>query len=589
MAKRYNVEDVLAMLDNGNESEKEELASDSDDDEDYQPGPGEPSSDDATDTDSESHACDTEDTTSPADLPPVKHKKLPPATERQGQYTWKKVDYEPPESGFTGEQPEVPLDVGSPLEYFKTLIDDDMLELLASKTNTYAVQKSGRELNTNKKELEQVIGMFLKMGLAPMAGTRMFWETDTRYPQVADIMSRNRFQNIIAHLHFVDNMVVTEEDKTDKLWKIRPWLTMFRNNCLKLVPEEYNSIDEQMVPFKGKYSGVKQYMHSKPHKWGFKIWCRCGISGLLYDFEIYQGSGVKEAGVGLGMSGDVVSRLCSTLPDEKNYKVTADNFFTSMPLIVKLKERGILYLGTARTNRLKNCRLKDEKDLKKEGRGSFDYRVETTHGVSAVKWYDNRAVLLVSSYLGPEPTDSVRRWDKAKKDFTLVTRPNVVKVYNSLMGGVDFLDCLISKYRYPMKARRWYIYLFWHTVTTALVQAWLLYRRHCSALAMPKKDIMKHRNFQAALATALIMTNVLVAQRGRPTGEVATVYSPRASRVDQPDDVRHDNVGHLPVKVGNRGRCKVCKNGFTDTSCVKCNVRLCFNEKRNCFMAYHVK
>ena len=53
---------------------------------------------------------------------------------------------------------------------------------------------------------------------------------------------------------------------------------------------------------------------------------------------------MEEVGVGLDVSGDVVVRLCFALPDGKNYKVTADNFFTSMPLIIKLKEPGILYL-----------------------------------------------------------------------------------------------------------------------------------------------------------------------------------------------------------------------------------------------------
>ena len=467
-----------------------------------------------------------------------------------------------------------------------------MIETVVLNSNVYALQKNGKPLNTNVKEIEQVIGMFLKMGLVNMPNTRMYWETETRYPPVADIMSRNRFMAIISSIHFVDNLCMSEEEKKDKLWKIRPWISMFREKCLELTPEEFNSVDEQMVPFKGKFSRLKQYMRNKPHKWGFKIWSRCGISCFHYDFDIYQGSGGDQSSgdEGFGVSGNVVLKLCSTLPKGKNFKVTADDFFTSIPLIVKLQEQGILYPGTARGNRLPDCNLKDDKALKKEGRGCFDYRVETTHQISAVRWYDNKAVTLVSSYVGPEPTSSVERWDKSRKEYVEVRCPGIVKSYNNLMGGVDFLDSLIAKYRYRIRSRRWYLYLFWHTITTALGQAWILYRKDAQSLNIDKKLWLSHRHFQADVAGAIIMQNVMVRKRGRPSagsGELPTTYSPRQTRSAPSDDVRYDGVGHLTIKVEKRGRCTSCPNGFTNTYCGKCKVRLCFTNKRNCFKFFH--
>ena len=297
------------------------------------------------------------------------------------------------------------------------------------------------------------------MGLVRMPSSRMYWETDTRLAPVADKVSRNRFLNIIAKLHFVENRSVTKKQQQDKLWKIRPWLNKFRENCLKLVPEEYNFIDEQMVPFKEKFSRIKQYMQNKPHKWGFTIWCRCGISGLLYDFDVYQGNGHEMHENSIGLSGDVVLQPCATLPAGKNYKAIADNFFTSMTLLCKRKERGILNLGTVRKNRLPGWELKD-KTLKEEGRGSFDHWAETTHDICAIRWFDNRAVTLVSSYLGTEPADAVRIWDKKKKEHVVVPSPYAVTAYNNFMSGVDFLDSLISKYSYHMRSKRWYVYLF---------------------------------------------------------------------------------------------------------------------------------
>ena len=43
-----------------------------------------------------------------------------------------------------------------------------------------------------------------------------------------------------------------------------------RNNCCTIKQEIENSIDEQIIPAKTKYSGIKQYNPKKPVKWGFK-------------------------------------------------------------------------------------------------------------------------------------------------------------------------------------------------------------------------------------------------------------------------------------------------------------------------------
>ncbi|KTG06625.1 hypothetical protein cypCar_00042679 [Cyprinus carpio] len=149
---------------------------------------------------------------------------------------------------------------------------------------------------------------------------------------------------------------------------------------------------------------------------GFKLWVRTGISGMLCDFDVYQGSvdGIRQAKSELGLSGDVVMKLTSTLPKGQNYKIYAD--FTGVPLVVKLLECGIHYVGTVRQVRLPNCNIEDEKILKKKGRGSFDVRVEGNHNICTVKW------------------------------------PYIVGTYNKHMGGVDLLDSFAAKYKFPMKS-----------------------------------------------------------------------------------------------------------------------------------------
>lgn len=171
-----------------------------------------------------------------------------------------------------------------------------------------------------------------------------------------------------------------------------------RNRFLEIPPEENHAVDEIMVSFKGK-SSLKQYIRDKPNLWGFKLWGRAGASGILYDFDVYQGSSEKAAN-SIGVGGDVVLKLCSTL-EPRNYKIFADNYFTSLPLVKALQDRSLWYVGTVRSNRLKGC--KSEKELKKEGRGSVDFKVETSCNIIALRWFDNKFVDVVSSYVGLNP------------------------------------------------------------------------------------------------------------------------------------------------------------------------------------------
>ena len=52
-------------------------------------------------------------------------------------------------------------------------------------------------------------------------------------------------------------------------------------------------------------------------------------------------------------------------------------------------------------------------------------------------------------------------------------------------------------------------------------------------------------------------------------------------------DVRFNTIYHLHEKRPQRGNVFVTSNIKSTPYCAKYNVRLCFNEQRNCFMDYH--
>ncbi|KAK3789300.1 hypothetical protein RRG08_001690 [Elysia crispata] len=284
------------------------------------------------------------------------------------------------------------------------------------------------------------------------------------------------------------------------------------------------------------------------------------------------------------MGGDVVMNMVKNLEEGKNYKLFADNLFSSLNLVKQLKEKGIMYVGTVRENRLKGCKLKREKALSKEGRGAMDSKVDTDSNITVVRWYDNKKVDVISSFIGAEPVANVNRWDKKAKKKVEVHCPAVIRTYNKHMGGVDLLDSLTALSKSKIKTRRWYIYLFYHTINMIVVTSWLMCRRHCKLL---QQSPVKLSDFQQLVADSLLMVERLP---GRPAaGSPRLLQSSQIQERRPAIDVRLDRVDHMPMH-GTRQWCKnpsCCQK--SSLLCAKCNIHLCLNKERNCLRDYHTK
>ncbi|KAJ8974547.1 hypothetical protein NQ317_000523 [Molorchus minor] len=161
----------------------------------------------------------------------------------------------------------------------------------------------------------------------------------------------------------------------------------------KIFPEEYQAIDEQIVALKGRL-GLKQYLQKKPKKWGVKIWVRAGVSGYMYRFEIYQGSGVE---------GNDDIGFC-------NHKIFFDNLFCSIPLLEILKKKQIWATGTIRSNRLEGAELiLHSNEIMKKGRGSTCVASTGCGTATVTKWMDNKPVHVASNCAGSKPENSTKR------------------------------------------------------------------------------------------------------------------------------------------------------------------------------------
>ena len=127
--------------------------------------------------------------------------------------------------------------------------------------------------------------------------------------------------------------------------------------------------------------------------------------------------------------------------------------------MVQLKSIGILSTATFRTNRLKGCPIASDKELKKEGRGSYDYRSDVNSGVYVIKWHDHKCVHLASTFPGVGATGTLKRWEAKGKSYIDVPLPDMMSDYNTSMGGVNriYRTTIMSK-------KRWYLKVIFHAL-----------------------------------------------------------------------------------------------------------------------------
>lgn len=493
-----------------------------------------------------------------------------------------------------------PDELQEPIEYFYKFFGKDLFDHIALQTMMYAHQNNNESFRVSAEEIEVFLGVHLEMSTCKMPRIRRYWSPRTRYSPVADCISYKKFADLQKYLHFNDNtkMKKKSEQGYDPLFKVRPILDHVRKNCLKTEPEEHSSVDEVMVPFKGRLE-IKQYIKNKPTKWGIKIFSIAGASGLTYDFLVYIGKGTVDNNRGIGIGGEVVLKLVDFLPKDKNYKVTFDNWFCGLPLLSELKKIGILATGTIRANRTMKCPLPDDKAMKQMARGSYVARYDQKNDICVVKWLDTKCVTVASSFLKAEPLDDCKRWDKSKKQHVTVARPHVISEYNLSMGGVDLSDMINALYKQDIRSPRWYMRLFYFLVDLSITNAWLLYRRHAKQKGVePEHDSLGFRDSVAeSLTKAGKPVTPVSKKRGRPSTDPSSQppspstsqQSKRPQQCAPGKSVRVDGFEHYPIWVtGARTWCKREKCGYQSfVQCAKCKVSLCLNAKRNCFTAFH--
>ncbi|XP_060788789.1 piggyBac transposable element-derived protein 4-like [Neoarius graeffei] len=527
---------------------------------------------------------------------PARKRARPQA--KQHPLSWKTegdADITPPPLQFLpAREPGVQLraeDNHTPLDLFKIFVSEDAVETLCHNTNKQAARSIARGakyrwVDVGVAEFYRFFGLIFYMGMVKMKQVNDYWRRHSIFtlPFPAQAITRDRFRTIFWNVHMSDPDKNRENDAKkgtsahDKLFCVKPLMYTIQNACKAFYhPRRNLSVDERMVASRGHT--IRQYMKDKPTKWGFKLFVLADSSnGYTSDFSVYTGK--NNFPTGHGLSYDSVMSLTNRGYLGSGYHMYMDNFYTSPKLFKDLYAAKFGACGTYRESR-RDCPHSNLNALTKHSpRGTIRWIRDGP--VVCVKWMDTQEVSVCSTIHAAYTGDVVQRRVKSRKGVwstQSVPCPKPVVEYNKYMGGVDLSDQLIQYFTAQHKTVKWYKKLFLHFLDVAATNAFIL---HKELMQNMQKERMSQKQFMEELTAQLC-------------GVPLTFQPPKAP-------VQTAGETHMPVcgielsadgkrAADGRRACVYCRRQGRKTKtlwkCDTCIVYLCFQQDRNCFVAWH--
>ncbi|VDI04412.1 Hypothetical predicted protein [Mytilus galloprovincialis] len=132
------------------------------------------------------------------------------------------------------------------------------------------IQITGPSHNLNPNARMQIL-----MGINQLPDYSFYWSNNKYLGNQGfkEVMSVKRYEKLNQYIHCndIETDVPVDQPGHDKLHKIRPLIdSSLQNFAARYNPNKNQAIDEAMVAYKGR-SVAKQYIPSKPTKWGFKV------------------------------------------------------------------------------------------------------------------------------------------------------------------------------------------------------------------------------------------------------------------------------------------------------------------------------
>lgn len=371
-------------------------------------------------------------------------------------------------------------------------------------------------------------------------------------------MALNRFKSILQFIRFDDKDTRSVRRQNDKLAPIRDLFNMIESNLHRMYsPGECLTVDEQLVPFRGRCP-FKQYIASKPDKYGMKIFWLCD-SATAYPLKAIPYLGKKRTKVvNVGVAHSIVRELCERY-QRSNRNITMDNFFTSYDLAQELLGNGLTVVGTVRKNK-KFIPAEFQPDKKREiGSNLFGFREKMTLVSHVPK--KNKSVVLLSTL---HNTPSV-----------IGNKAEINLYYNRTKGGVDTLDQMCHSYSCQRGTNRWPFAFFMNLINVAGIAAFVIYNTVHGISS--ERSSFDRKKFLIELSEAMVYDQVARrSTRGMKESNRQMLGDVRRSL--QIPESNENEPQQSKAQQPTKRSCHLCPskiNRKTRTCCEKCNNHVC--------------
>lgn len=442
----------------------------------------------------------------------------------------------------------------SPFALLQLFLPQRLMEEFAQHTND-AAPHDWRA--TTAAELYAFLGVHLFMGIDRLPSIDMYWSQEYQHSTVTSRFSRDRFKQLLRFFRVVPAPVAAAP--RSPIPHVRALAEKLNASfAAHFTPTQHLTLDEAMCAYKGR-SPIKQYIPSKPHKWGYKIYCLASEDYLLH-FEVYEGK--EDDPSESGATYDTVIRMVQPYQGQQLVLYT-DNWFTSPTLMNALKARGIRLCGSVRNNR-KGMPKIAKAAVKALGKGEWIQRQKDD--MSLVVWKDQKAVWVLYDHCSPKETASLNRWGNEGEEISIGC-PRAIRDYFYGARSVDVLSQLHYSYPIGRKARRCWPRLAWWLLDMCIINAFKLWS---IGQSRPKQLDFREQLMHALLQQ--LPPDQLPRKHGghpRAPGALATE--------------------HYVEAAGGQGDCAQCSHQSKHRArssyvCHTCRAHLCLGE---CFALYH--
>lgn len=378
----------------------------------------------------------------------------------------------------------------------------------------------------------------------------VLWDNMYGPPIFRATMGRNRFKSLLRFIRFDDRSTRIFRRSQDKLAPIREiWEQVVINLRKHYIPGANITVDEQLVPFRGRCP-FRQYLPSKPDKYGMKIWWACD-SATFYPLNGIPYIG-KEAVKAVGLGRQVVEKLVEPY-EGSNRNVTCDNYFTDHELALPLLSKGLTIVGTVRKNKTFIPPEFKARSDRQAHTSVFGFTKSTTLVSYVPK--PRKAVLLLS----------IMHYDSSI-DKNNESKPEIIIYYNSTKGAVDTLDQEVHQYMCKRRTNRWPFAFFMNCLDVCGVAAYVVWT--ATYPEWNKRCHARRRQFLTDVSEELVhghITRRAVTGLHRSTLSAIALCSP-------PQDTE---IVPAP-KRQKKSRCYLCmKDRKQHQCCDKCGKNVC--------------